>query len=76
MIPVASLYTSNIPCGTSKVRTADGILLTVAGIETINLEAIGKECFTYPSSSLVYNPLKKSHAFSYDQPMRIDNLLH
>ena len=40
---MASVFTSYTPCGTNKkVQTANGTLLTVAGIGTVNLAPIGK----------------------------------
>ena len=43
MTPIASLFASDSPCEINKkVQTADGTLLTVAGIGTVNLAPIGK----------------------------------
>ena len=42
MTPIRSYFISYIPCpSTLKVQTADGTLLTVAGIGTVNLHPIG-----------------------------------
>ena len=43
MTPIADLFTSYTPCSTNKnVQTADGTLLAVSGIGTLNLDPIGK----------------------------------
>ena len=43
MTPIADLFTSYTPCPTNKnVQTADGTLLAVSGIGTLNLDPTGK----------------------------------